>query len=90
MSLPLTQIDGVPDRNNLIRGVAYFAGTGPASEVCRNCKNYGYVRESRFKNYYHTTACHMFKKLTGKHGPRINKSTPACKYFDKRQQKTPA
>lgn len=89
MVLPLTQIEGVPSRQGLIRGTAYFAGTGPASEKCGTCKHYGYYRKSRFGNTYQTQACWMFRKLTGKYGPRLNRETPSCKYFEKKDNKKP-
>jgi len=84
MALPLTQIEGVPQRDGLICGTAYFSGTGPSDRHCGSCKHYGYYRLSRFNKSYRTMGCHMFKKLTGKHGPRLKKWTASCKYYEEK------
>jgi len=62
--------------------MAHFAGTGPLNSRCADCKFYGYYRESRFGKSYRTTACMMFKKLTGKHGPEFDRMLLSCKYFE--------
>lgn len=84
MAIPLTQIEGVPARDTLIRGTAYFSGTGPLDRHCGSCKHYGYYRLSKKEKSYRTMGCHMFKKLTGKHGPRLHKFTPSCKYYEEK------
>lgn len=82
--LPLTRIEGVPSKEEIIPGMAYYAGSGPASATCKGCKWYGYYRESKEGKSYRTMACNMFKKLTGKFGPRLKAHTPACKYFERK------
>lgn len=85
--MSLTRIEGVPAKEDLragIRGMAHFPGTGPFGTFCGNCKHYGYFRESRHGKSYRTTACWMFKKLTGKYGPRIKRDNNSCKYFDEK------
>jgi len=84
--LPLTKIDGVPDKGEIIRGMAYFAGTGPFERHCRECEFFGYMRVSKKDKLYRTSACLMFKKLTGKYGPRFDKMSAACKYFNPKKK----
>lgn len=82
--IPLTKVEGVPDRSEVINGMAFFANTGPESTTCGTCKLRGYFRMSKFGRSYFTTACAKFKSLTGKYGPRLKKDTPSCKYYDKK------
>ena len=85
--LPLTKIEGVPERTEVVRGMAHFSGTGPVGEICKTCGFYGYYRQARSGKSYYVPACLMFKKLTGRYGPRINKDTAACKYYEKKEIK---
>jgi uncharacterized protein YgiB involved in biofilm formation len=73
-------------------GMAHWAGSGPFYKTCGECKHRGYQRQSRsdkwnerlqqmVPKFYSTPACKMFKKLTGRHGPKIDKKWKACKYF---------
>lgn len=84
MVLPLTKIENVPDKATITPGMAYFAGTGPALETCGTCKHFGYYREKADGKSYRVSACWMFKKLTGKYGPRINRWQLCCKYHEKK------
>lgn len=85
--LPLTKIEGVPHRDEIVPGMAFYAGTGPFEAKCKGCKFYGYYRESKKGKSYRTMACLMFKKMTGKFGPRLKPHTPACKYFELKPKK---
>lgn len=73
---------------NTTRGMAYFAGSGPAGKTCGDCKHRGYQRERSYPNangapvFYRSTGCAMFKKLSGRHGPPIDAALNACKYFE--------
>lgn len=74
------------------RGMAFFAGTGPLGKKCGDCKFRGYQRErSTTANgnsvFYRSGGCAKFKHLSGKHGPEINGSWSACKYFEARDAK---
>lgn len=84
--IPLTQVEGVPNREQLIPGMAYFAGTGPAGTTCGTCHFRGYWRKSMSSdNTYHTSGCAMFRSLSGgKHGSRLKSDTPSCKYYEKK------
>ena len=86
MTLPLTKIEGVPHKEEIIRGMAYFSGTGPSESNCRECEFYGYMRVSKKEKLYRVAACLMFKKLTGKYGPRFDKMSAACKYFSPKKK----
>jgi hypothetical protein len=70
MTLPMTQIDGVPDNSSRKAGMAHFAGTGPAGKTCGDC---GHMA-GRY--------CAMYQKLTTKIGNTIRKTYPSCKYFE--------
>jgi hypothetical protein len=98
----LTKLDGVPDSDQAKPGMAFFAGTGPAGKTCGDCKLRGYSRQSSRPSWnakamdyvhraYRTTACQMFKKLTGIHGPTVKTDWPSCKYFEAKEKvKEPA
>jgi hypothetical protein len=81
--IPLTKVEGVPHRADVIPGMAYFAGTGPADTTCKTCAFRGYHRKSRFGNWYHTNGCEKFRVLSGgKHGARLRPGTSSCKYYE--------
>lgn len=83
--IPLTKIEGVPDKFQVVNGMAYFTGTGPAGTTCGTCQFRGYYRKSRHGNTYQTSGCSMFHGLSGgKHGSRLKKETPSCKYYVKK------
>ena len=78
----LTRLPGVPDSGDVIPGMAYYAGSGPAGERCSNCAFWGYYRPNKSgTKRYKTSACLRFKELTGKHGPPIKGENSACKYW---------
>lgn len=84
--IPLTKLEGVPEKSQVISGMAYFAGTGPADMTCGDCKFRGMWRKKLANDQtYRTQACAMFKKLAGRYGPVVKKSNPSCKYFEKRE-----
>ncbi|MCW2228126.1 hypothetical protein [Bradyrhizobium elkanii] len=94
----MTRLEGVPDADDALPGMAYFAGTGPYGKTCGECKFRGLIRESSkgiwnenlqqiVHKSYRTTQCAMFKKLAGCHGSPVKKDYRACKYFDEREKK---
>jgi len=90
----MTQLPGVPDSEDAIPGMAYFAGTGPLGKTCGGCWHRGMFRTARrgFWNNqkqdfdapksYRYAGCAMFKALTGEYGPAISADNHACKYFE--------
>ena len=84
---------GIPDSEDAVPGMAFFAGTGPAGKTCGTCAHRGYSRQSQrgtwhdrlqqevFKSY-RTQGCAMFKQLSGHHGPPVETDNKACKYYD--------
>lgn len=90
MPLPLTKIEGVPDKLNDTRpGMAYFVGTGPQGRTCGDCKFRGYKRESRKGTFYHTGSCRKFLEQSKRHGPEVNRHNPSCKYFEAKADGSP-
>jgi hypothetical protein len=94
----MTKIDGVPDTDDAMPGMAFFAGTGPYGKTCGDCKFRGLIRESKKVTYnerlqqfvhrsYRTTQCVMFKKLSGVHGSSVKGDYPSCKYFEEKKKK---
>ena len=95
MSLPRVKEAGVPDREDMRPGMAFFAGTGPAGKTCGGCKFRGYRRESQKGRWseqeqaivhktYRVQKCAQFKKMSGHHGPDVATDYPCCKYFEPR------
>lgn len=93
--MPMTKIEGVPDNAEAKPGMAFFAGTGPFAAKCGECVHRGYRRRSANGHYdpntgethhriYHVGGCAMFHKLSGHHGPPIEKDWEACKYFERK------
>jgi hypothetical protein len=70
-----------------VPGMAHFAGTGPRNKCCGSCQFFGYWKRvinqaGNLVTSKRATGCGKFHALTGKHGPAINKSLSACKYFE--------
>jgi hypothetical protein len=80
----MTKIEGAPDRGDVKPGMAFFAGSGPPGETCGDCLHRGYYRLNGKGKSCRTTGCRVFKTLTGKHGPSVNKDNRSCKYFEPR------
>jgi hypothetical protein len=78
----LTRIEGVPDRDDAIEGMAHFAGSGPVGKTCGDCKHHGGLVRSKRRIW---DRCAMFKQLTGEHGPEVSKYNKSCRYFEPRQ-----
>lgn len=94
----MTKIEGVPDSDQALPGMAFFAGTGPNGKLCKDCKFRGLTRTSSRSTYseklqqfvhktYRTNQCQMFKRLSGNHGAAVGKDYPACKYFEEKSKK---
>lgn len=77
-----TKIDGVPDGDTAVPGMAYFAGTGPQGKTCGDCMWRGYYRMRGNGNSYKTTGCEKFRGMTGRHGPVVAADNKSCKYFE--------
>ena len=95
--IPLTHISGVPDKNKVLPGMAFFPDTGPFGKTCGDCKFRGYWRQSAkeivdprtgevITRTYRSYGCEMFKKLSGNHGPVVQPEWPSCKYFEKKDK----
>lgn len=95
MTAFMTKIEGVPDSNDVVPGMAFFAGTGPADKTCGDCAHRGYYRESQTATWserqgrdvfrtYKVTACAMFKAKSGRNGPPVPAACKSCKYFEQR------
>jgi hypothetical protein len=82
--LGLTRIKGVPDSSEAKPGMAFFEGTGPQDKRCGDCHHRGYYRETANGKHRKVLACQMFKKLSGRHGPPIDRNWHACKYFEQK------
>lgn len=79
----MTRLEGVPDTDEALPGMAYFAGTGPYGKTCGKCIYRGYYRENKKGEMKKTNACEMHRKLScGSHGPPVKARYPACKYFE--------
>ena len=70
-------------------GMAHWANSGPFGATCGECAHFGCRKQVRDAagNIVSTTrvkgGCAKFLALTGKHGPAVPPSTPACKYFER-------
>ena len=63
-------------RRETPRGMAHWAGTGPAGMRCADCAHFSNKTKTKGR-------CSKFAKLMRKHGPEFSGRTPACKYFAK-------
>jgi hypothetical protein len=76
--MKMTSIPGVPSRDQIRSGMAFYIGTGPKGAVCGNCKHKGYYDNLNvFRD-----GCAMYRKMAGRHGAAINKEYRACKYYE--------
>jgi len=77
----LTRIAGVPDREQLVRGMAHFAGTGPPGTICRDCVWWGFYDKGR--KLRRAAPCEQHRKMMElrKPGPPVPASTASCRYF---------
>lgn len=91
--MKLTRIDGVPDSDSVVPGMAHFAGSGPYGKTCGDCRHRGYEREKKrgkwdetlrqyVSEWYRYLGCAKFKQLTGTSGPVIRSDNRSCKYFE--------
>lgn len=69
---PLTRIEGVPSKNEVKPGMAFFEGTGPAGKFCGDCM---------FRKEDRPSICMKFTVLAGKRGPPVRAYWRSCKYF---------
>jgi hypothetical protein len=82
----MTKVPGVPDKDDVHPGMAYFSNTGPFCETCGTCAHRGYRRKiyvngvERMRN---TNGCALFNKMTGKHGGVVQPEWLACKFWEK-------
>lgn len=95
MTLPMVHIDGVPDRDDVRPGMAFFSGTGPEGKTCGDCKFRGYRRESSVGHWderlqgdvyrsYSVLKCSIAKQMAGRHLSDVDPDNPCCKYFEKK------
>jgi hypothetical protein len=90
----MTKLPGVPDRDDIRPGMAYFAGTGPQGKTCGDCAHHGYQREvisprpdgsTAWHHKYHG-GCRRYKQLAGHDGPVVKKAYPACREFHQKEK----
>jgi hypothetical protein len=72
-----------------VRGMAHFAGTGPAGATCGQCDHLGYVQQiynaaGDVTHTRHSGGCAKFFHLTQSGGPAVPRTTPACRHFEPR------
>lgn len=93
----MTKIEGVPDSDQALPGMAFFAGSGPDGKTCGDCKYRGLTRQSQKSKWsqmaqqfihrtYRTKQCSMFKRLAGVHGSAVKADYAACKYFETKER----
>lgn len=69
-------------------GMAHWAGSGPISRTCRECKYWMFARRYYSANGKHAgqlkdEACDKYRTLmSGELGPAIPHNARACKYFE--------
>lgn len=95
MTPNLTALD--QDLDRLIRqmpeGMMFWSGTcTDPTATCNGCRHYGYEVVTRneagniVSAHTYNTRCALFKKHTGHDGASLHPKTPACRYFEARQQ----
>jgi hypothetical protein len=84
--LGTNHLTDTPGSHNITaRGMAHFAGTGPAGKHCRDCWFKGY--NCHVKNRHgiskssRSEGCEKFYRLTGEHGPAVRGDLHACRHF---------
>jgi hypothetical protein len=78
----MTRLPGVPDRGDVIRGMAYFVGTGPEGTSCSQC---AYFWDGSERS---AGGCREFMRLRAKKDRkvlRIPPRPPSCRYFNQRR-----
>ena len=60
-------------------GMAHFAATGPAEARCADCRYLGPAN-----GMVESASCRKYEEITKRHGPKVFKRTPACRYFARR------
>jgi hypothetical protein len=87
-----TKLPNVPDSDADVRpGMASFLGSGPAGATCESCIHRGYYRAGKSKfdeqtglieeTRKRTMGCKEFLRLNHRHGPAVDRSWAACKYY---------
>jgi hypothetical protein len=85
-----------PELERLIRqtpeGMMFWSGTCIDPHItCTDCKHYGYTTVVRndagnmVDTHKYPTSCALYHKHTGRHGKLFDPKTPACKYFETRE-----
>ena len=59
------------------RGMAHWAGSGPALRTCRDCVYFSTKARKKGR-------CGKFAQMMKKNGPKFGGYMPACKYFEAR------
>ena len=70
-------------------GMMFWAATSSDPDAtCSGCKHYGYsevicnAAGNTIKTIDHPAGCALFFRRMNKPGGRLNRETPACKYFE--------
>lgn len=81
-AIPLTRIEGQPNKADALPGMAHFAGTGPIDKKCGDCVFRGYYRHEHDARKHN--GCRKFKSLTGNNGPEVRSDWRACRHFEQK------
>ena len=74
----MTKLPGVPDRDDVIVGMAHYAGSGPLGKTCGDCANRTPWPEHG--------DCAVYRRLAGRIGRTLTKRWAACRYFEEKEQ----
>ena len=80
--IPMTRIPGLPDKADLVPGMAHYSGSGPFGMTCGDCISFGYYRRSNAKKKH--CGCSKYRDLMRQNGPAIRSDCRACKYFQQK------
>jgi len=73
----MTKLPGVPDRDDVVVGMAHYLGSGPIGKTCGDCAH---------RNLWPDPGdCAMYRKLMGRRGRTLTKRWAACRYFQELQ-----
>lgn len=72
----LTRIPGQPTLNQVVPGMAHFAGTGPEGAKCGKCEWFKPAKAA------HKGRCEKYFRLMNHDGELIDTNYDACRYFE--------
>ena len=78
----LTTIEGVRSSSEVLPGMAFYAGTGPAGKTCGECA-FAFQPGKGGKAW----RCAKYIKLAMREGKAIKLTYAACKYFEEKKNR---